>query len=133
MQKKIAFSLSFFGLSACAGSWAQLGHQTGTTTLNVQVNEVVLPVSVRDKKGVLINTLKKSDFTLTEDGRPQTIKSFSQQSNLPFLVGILVDSSRSMDNARNMFNSAAGKFVDQIISGNSDGKCQAQSGIPLTL
>jgi VWFA-related protein len=121
MQKRIAFLLSLFAAVLAAQSgWTQQATptpQTGTTTLHVQVQEVVLPVTVRDKKGVLLTTLKKSDFTLTEDGRPQTIKSFTQQSNLPFLVGLLVDTSRSMDNARNDVRTAAGKFVDQMIPG----------------
>ena len=124
MQKKFAFSLSIFaGALAVSSLWAQQSQQvqqssqTGTLSLHVQVNEVALPVTVRDKKGALVNSLKKSDFTLTEDGRPQTIKSFSQQSNLPFMVGLLVDTSRSMDNARNDVRTAAGKFVDQMIPG----------------
>ena len=64
--------------------------------LKVQAREVVLPVTVRDKKGELVTSLKVSDFTLTEDGRPQTIKSFTRESNLPFRLGLLVDTSRSM-------------------------------------
>jgi hypothetical protein len=48
---------------------------------------VVLPVTVRDKKGALVTSLKIGDFTLTEDGRPQTIKSFTRESNLPFPCG----------------------------------------------
>ncbi len=120
MQKLVAFLLSVFtGLLAVTGFCAQLQAQqtpqANGLTLHVQVNEVILPATVRDKKGALVNSLKISDFTLTEDGRPQTIKSFSQQSNLPFMVGLLVDTSRSMDSARNDVRTAAGKFVDQMI------------------
>jgi hypothetical protein len=58
-----------------------------SATLKIQAREVVLPVTVRDKKGALVTSLKISDFTLTEDGRPQTIKSFTRESNLPFRLG----------------------------------------------
>jgi VWFA-related protein len=84
-------------------------------TLKVQANEVVLPVTVRDKKGALVSTLKASDFTLTEDGRPQKIKSFTRESNLPFRLGLLVDTSRSVASALESERKAAGKFVDQML------------------
>src|SRR5580658_10029960 len=68
-------------------------------TLKVQAREVLLPVTVRDKKGAFVTTLDKGDFTLTEDGRPQTIKSFTHETNLPYKLGLLVDTSRSVSGA----------------------------------
>jgi len=84
-------------------------------TLKIQAREVVLPVTVRDKKGALVTSLKIGDFTLTEDGRPQTIKSFTRESNLPFRLGLLVDTSRSVSAAMEEERKAAGKFVDLML------------------
>jgi VWFA-related protein len=84
-------------------------------TLKIQAREVVLPVTVRDKKGALVTSLKIGDFTLTEDSRPQTIKSFTRESNLPFRLGLLVDTSRSVSGAMEEERKAAGKFVDQML------------------
>jgi len=84
-------------------------------TLKVQAREVLLPVTVRDKQGALVANLGPADFTLTEDGRPQTIKSFTQESNLPFRLGLLVDTSRSMSVAMENERKAAGKFVDLML------------------
>ncbi|MDR3771797.1 MAG: VWA domain-containing protein [Terracidiphilus sp.] len=84
-------------------------------TLKIQAREVVLPVTVRDKRGALVASLSIGDFTLTEDGRPQTIKSFTRQSNLPFRLGLLVDTSRSVTAAMDSERRAAGKFVDQML------------------
>jgi VWFA-related protein len=84
-------------------------------TLQVQAREVLLPVTVRDKKGALVTNLTASDFTLAEDGRPQAIKSFSVQSNLPFLLGLLVDTSRSVDSAMDSERKAAEKFVGLML------------------
>jgi VWFA-related protein len=84
-------------------------------TLKIQAREVVLPVTVRDKKGALVTTLKIGDFTLTEDGRPQTIKSFTRESNLPFRLGLLVDTSRSVSAAMDEERKAAGAFVDTML------------------
>jgi VWFA-related protein len=90
------------------------GNQS-VATLKIQAREVVLPVTVRDKKGALVTSLKISDFTLTEDSRPQTIKSFTRESNLPFRLGLLVDTSRSVSGAMEEERKAAGKFVDLML------------------
>jgi VWFA-related protein len=84
-------------------------------TLKIQAREVVLPVTVRDKHGALVTSLKMGDFTLTEDGRPQTIKSFTRESNLPYRLGLLVDTSRSVAGAMDSERKAADKFVDQML------------------
>jgi VWFA-related protein len=94
------------------------------TTLKIQAREVVLPVTVRDKKGALVTSLKVGDFALTEDGRPQTIKSFTRESNLPFQLGLLVDTSRSLSGALDNERKAAGKFVDAMLP--ADPKSGAQ-------
>lgn len=88
-------------------------------TLHVQAREVLLPVTVRDKHGVLVTSLQKSDFTLTEDGRPQVIKSFTRESNLPFQVGLLVDTSRSISGAMEDERKSAGQFVDKMLPGEA--------------
>jgi VWFA-related protein len=85
------------------------------TTIKVQSNEVLLPVTVVDKHGALVTTLTAKDFTLTEDGRPQVIKSFTTQSNLPFKLGLLVDTSRSVYSAMESERKAAEKFVDLML------------------
>jgi VWFA-related protein len=84
-------------------------------TLKIQAREVVLPVTVRDKHGALVSSLQKTDFTLTEDGRPQTIKSFTRETGLPFMLGLLVDTSHSVSGAMEFERKAAGKFVDQML------------------
>ena len=61
--------------------------------------EIVLAVTVRDKKGNLVTNLTATDFTLTQDGRPQTIKSLAQQTDVPQLVGLAVDTSRAVEGA----------------------------------
>ncbi|HVN92221.1 MAG TPA: VWA domain-containing protein [Terracidiphilus sp.] len=85
------------------------------SNLKVQAREVLLPVTVIDKKGALVTDLTAKDFTLTEDGRPQVIKSFTAGSNLPFKLGLLVDTSRSVYSAMDTERKAAEKFVDQML------------------
>jgi VWFA-related protein len=85
------------------------------TTIKVQAREVLLPVTVIDKHGALVTNLAAKDFTLTEDGRPQVIKSFTTQSNLPFRLGLLVDTSRSVYSAMESERKAAEKFVELML------------------
>jgi VWFA-related protein len=106
--------LALPGLNAPALAQAKDANQP-SATLKVQAREVLLPVTVRDKHGALVTNLTAGDFTLTEDGRPQVIKSFSGQSNLPFLLGLLVDTSRSVNSAMDSERKAAEKFVDLML------------------
>jgi len=64
-----------------------------------------------------VTTLQKNDFALTEDGRPQVIKSLMHQTDLPFNCGLLVDTSRSVSGAIENERKAADKFVDQMLPG----------------
>ncbi len=53
----------------------------GTFTLKVQSDIVLTNVVVRDKKtGEVVKGLKASDFTVLENGKPQTIASFDYQN-----------------------------------------------------
>ena len=85
------------------------------TTIKVQSREVLLPVTVIDKHGALVTNLTAKDFSLTEDGRPQVIKSFTTQSNLPFKLGLLVDTSRSVSSAMDSERKAGVKFIDLML------------------
>ncbi len=106
--------LTFFAVRS-SGVAQQPSTQQPVTNIKVQAREVLLPVVVEDKKGALVTNLTAKDFTLTEDGRPQVIKSFTSQSNLPFRLGLLVDTSRSVNSAMDAERKAAGKFIDLML------------------
>lgn len=91
-----------------------------TTTLSVDVRVVTLPVTVRDKKGQIVTNLTKDDFTLQEDNRPQTIKYFNLDTNLPLTLGLLVDTSMSMRNALDQEKSASKTFLNQMLTKPED-------------
>ena len=64
-------------------------------TIKVDVSVVNVLCTVRDGKGALVSTLDKADFEVREDGKPQKILYFSQETKLPLTLGLLVDSSVS--------------------------------------
>src|SRR6202040_951153 len=80
-------------------------------TLKVRVNVVKLFYNVKDKKGALIPNQTKDDFELFEDGKPQTIKYFAAESNLPLTLGILIDSSGSQLRVLDMEKEVGGAFL----------------------
>src|SRR5271163_2537514 len=86
-----------------------------STTLKVNVNVVQLFFNVKDKRGALIPSLTKSDFQILEDGKPQTIKYFTAESNLPLTLGILIDSSGSQARVLDMEKQVGGEFLSQIL------------------
>jgi VWFA-related protein len=100
------------------------------TTLHVQAREVLLPVTVRDKHGDLVTSLQMADFTLTEDGRPQVIKSFSRDPDLPFQLGLLVDTSRSVSGAMENERKAADQFVDKMLPDDPKAAADAAKSAP---
>ncbi len=60
---------------------AQQQSSSGTFTLKVQTDIVLTNVVVRDKKtGQIVKGLKASDFTILENGKPQTIASFDYEN-----------------------------------------------------
>ncbi|MCZ2076833.1 MAG: VWA domain-containing protein [Bryobacteraceae bacterium] len=63
--------------------------------IRVQVNEVIVPVTVTDEKGRFVSDLDVGDFQIFDDGKPQTIKFFSRERNQPVVVGFLIDQSNA--------------------------------------
>ena len=111
-------AVSIFAFCAASGSGAARQSSPGASkpAANGQQSEVWLPVLVLDKHNQLVTNLTAGDFTLTEDGRPQAIKSLTSQSDLPFRLGLLVDTSRGVYPAIDTERKAADKFVDMMIS-----------------
>jgi VWFA-related protein len=91
------------------------GSDEGLASIKVDVDVVSVLASVRDKKGALIPNLTKEDFTILEDGKPQPIKYFTKETDLPLTVGLLVDVSRSQENLIGIEQSAASQFFTQVL------------------
>jgi VWFA-related protein len=132
MVRRILFSLSAVVLASAAlalsagaqqGSDAsaggsQAGAQQSSEGPVLKTDKaapaVELPVVVRDKKGELVTNLEKSQLTLTQEGRPQTIQSLTKADG-PLRIGILVDTSRGMSGAMEAERKAAGAFLDAML------------------
>jgi VWFA-related protein len=80
-----------------------------------QVNVVNLFFNVKDKHGMLIPNLTKDDFQVFEDGKPQTIKYFSSESNQPLTLGIMIDTSASQTRVLDIEQQSCAEFLHSVL------------------
>lgn len=82
----------------------------GIYVFTAEAREVILHATVIDEKNRLVMDLTKPDFTIYENGQPQTIQLFKRE-DFPVAMGILIDNSGSMREKRDEVNKAALNLV----------------------
>jgi len=110
-----ALALSLAGLLT-PGTRAQ--NSEATFSSDVQVVNVL--ATVRDKKAQFVRDLAKDDFTLLEDGRPQTVKYFTRETDLPLTIGLMVDTSMSQVHVLDAERGASFQFIDSVLREGKD-------------
>jgi Ca-activated chloride channel family protein len=63
--------------------------------IRVQVNEVIVPVTVTDDQDRFVSDLDAKDFKIFDEGKEQKIEYFSRERNQPVVVGFLLDMSNA--------------------------------------
>jgi len=86
--------------------------------IRVQVNEVVVPVTVTDEKGKFITDLEQSDFKLFDQGKEQTIRYFNRERNQRVVVGFLVDLSNQSRGQWKSLQEATIELVLNLLPGD---------------
>ena len=76
--------------------------------------------TVHDKSGAIVRNLPKDDFEVYEDGRKQAIRYFSQESDLPLTIGVLVDTSLSQARVLEEERAASYRFLDEVLREGKD-------------
>jgi VWFA-related protein len=94
---------------------AAAGFAQEEPTIKVDVNLVNVLCSVRNKSNGLVGNLEKSDFTIYEDGKPQEIKYFTRETDLPLTIGLLVDTSLSQQRLLEDEKRAAYQFFSKVL------------------
>jgi VWFA-related protein len=85
-----------------------LAFSTGVRVVNILA-------TVRDKHDKVVHGLTKEDFLLRENGRPQDIQYFGLQSDLPLIVGLVIDLSGSVHQFVDEERTAAHGFLSQVL------------------
>ncbi len=107
---------------ACAASafFARSLKAQQTPTFSAEVKVVNVFATVHAKTGEIIRNLTRDDFAVFENGRPQKIRYFSQESDLPLTVGLLVDTSLSQTRVLEDERGASYRFLDQVLRQEKD-------------
>ncbi len=117
------------GASTGASTGTSAGASTGKAAaaapqaehaqpIRVQVNEVVVPVTVTDDKGRFVTNLDQSDFQIFDQNKEQKIEFFTRERNQPVVVGFLLDMSNNSRNQWKSWASSAEEMVVQMLPDN---------------
>jgi len=114
-------------LLAARLAWAQqpAAPETGAdagpdASFTTGIKVVNVFATVRGKNGALIRDLTKDDFGLLENGRPQTIRYFSRETDLPLSLGLMIDTSLSQGKVLEAELGASLRFLDQVLREDKD-------------
>lgn len=86
--------------------------------ISVQVNEVIVPVTVTDEKNRFVSNLEGKDFRIFDEGKEQQLHFFSREHNQPVVVGFLIDMSNATRLHWKMYQDAAIELVLNLLPGD---------------
>jgi VWFA-related protein len=107
-------------LRLAGGFSAAVSLRAQDPVFSTDVKVVNVLATVRNKTGALVGDLSQDDFLLAEDGRPQTIRYFARESNLPLTLGLMVDTSGSQRRVLDAERGACLHFLDQVVREKKD-------------
>ncbi len=82
----------------------------------IEVDLVEIYATVLDKSGAPVDGLVESDFTLLDNGKPQTLEKFELVRDLPLTVGLVLDTSGSMRESIGEAKRAASGFLRAVMT-----------------
>jgi len=81
----------------------------------IAVDAVNILVTVLDQDGRFVTNLQKEDFIVYEDGKVQEIEQFSQETDQPLRIGMLIDTSASVKLRLDFEKTAAINFMRAVM------------------
>lgn len=109
-MRLLALAVPFVGLCTASGAFAPPQDVPSAPILSVSTDLVTLQVTVVDRRGEIVTGLGREDFTIYDRNEPQTIEFFGS-GDVPVTVGLLIDSSGSMQARREAVTAAAAAFI----------------------
>ena len=92
-----------------------LKAQDEAPTFSTDVKVVSVLATVLDKQNRIIRDLNRENFHIVENNRPQAIKYFSRDSDLPLTLGLMVDTSMSQEHVISSERVASFHFLDRVL------------------
>src|SRR5262249_4386444 len=94
---------------------------SSTTVEAVRVDVVQLHVSALDKDSRFVKGLAKEDFKIQEDGKPEEMSGFEVAENMPLNIGLVIDSSGSMEKGMQFVREASAALFKNLMRPQDQG------------
>lgn len=88
--------------------------------IRVETDVTNLPFTAIDKQRRFITTLRAEDVRVLEDGVPQTLFTFQQETDRPLALAFLIDVSRSQEFTLPDEKAAARAFIENVFQSSRD-------------
>lgn len=85
------------------------------TRITLDVNRVNMLFTVSDKKGRFVTDLKKEDFEIVEEKKPQSVVEFVAETDLPLRLAVVIDTSNSIRDRFRFQQEAAIEFINSVM------------------
>jgi Ca-activated chloride channel family protein len=107
---------ALFAVVLLAGTWVWPPVQAAQQVFRSTADVVSLPVTVTGRGDTLVTGLRRDQFEVLEDGKPQTLTYFSSgpAAEVPLHLGLLLDTSGSMQKDLAGAATAAVRFVNTL-------------------
>src|ERR1043165_829203 len=86
--------------------------------IRVDTDITNLPFTATDKQHRFITTLRAEDVRVLEDGVPQKLFTFQQETDRPLAIAFLIDVSLSQEATLPAEKAAVRTFVEKVIQSN---------------
>ena len=87
-----------------------------TPPIRVEVNEVIVPITVTNDQGKFVSDLSEADFKVFEDNKEQQIRFFTRERNQPIVVGFLIDLSNASKVHWKNYQDAAIELIQNLLT-----------------
>ncbi|HEX3682929.1 MAG TPA: VWA domain-containing protein [Bryobacteraceae bacterium] len=101
-----------------SGDTAAADGKKDDNAIRVQVNEVIVPVTVTDEKGRFVSDLDEKDFHIFEENKPQAIRYFTRERSQPVVIGFVLDLSTASRIHWKNFQDASEELVQNLLTGD---------------
>jgi Ca-activated chloride channel homolog len=91
-------------------------QESSSPPIRVEVNEVIVPVTVTNDQGKFVSDLDQKDFQVLEDNKPQNIQFFTRERNQPVVIGFLIDLSSASKIHWKNYQDAATELVQTLLT-----------------
>jgi VWFA-related protein len=99
---------------------SQTAAQQDDDVIRVETDVTNLPLTVVDKQRRFITTLRAEDVRVLEDGVPQTLFTFQQETDRPLAIAFLIDVSGSQETTLPAEKGAVRGFIENVFQSRRD-------------